>query len=333
MGWGRSECKAKRGFWMIDLHCHSSESDGELTPAALVALAEARRLAAVALTDHDTVSGIDEFLAAGRGRVVRTVPGIEVACAGEGNAILHVVGLWPDHRNGELLALLEGIRARRHQRNQTMVERLRELGCPVELSEIEDLAGGVVVGRPHFAQALIRRGYCRSHRDAFERFLARGKPAYVRRELTPVEQALAILSRAGAVCIWAHPLMGNSVTGALLRRVVQRLRPLGLDGIEVYYTDYGATETRNAREHAQALGFLQSGGTDFHGVNIPGIDLGVGRGALEVPDALLGPLEQRAREKASAAGLRGPGPAGSCAGGCPIGALPPGGGQRLAPRG
>lgn len=291
---------------MIDLHCHSRASDGELTPAALVGLAETCGLTAVALTDHDTVSGIDEFLAAGHGRRVRTVPGVEVACRGEGTLIMHVVGLWLDHRDAELLRLLEGIRASRRQRNLAMVERLRELGCPVELAAIEGLAGGGVVGRPHFAQALIRGGYCRNHRDAFERLLGRGKPAYIRRDLTPVEEALATLSRAGAVCIWAHPLMGNSITGALLRRVVQRLRPLGLDGLEVYYTDYGLTETRNAKEHAGALGLVQSGGTDFHGANIPGIALGTGRGSLAVPDALLEPLERRAREKAAAAGRAGP---------------------------
>jgi predicted metal-dependent phosphoesterase TrpH len=286
---------------MIDLHCHSTESDGAVTPAGLVDLAAARGLSAIALTDHDTVSGIDAFLAAGKGRQPRTVPGVEIACQGDGSVIMHVVGLWIDHRNPVLLRLLEGIRVGRHRRNIGMVSRLRQLGCTLDLAAVEALAGGDVVGRPHFAQALMRGGFCRSHRDAFDRFLGRGKPGYVQREITPVEEALRVLSAAGAVCIWAHPLMGNNVTGAYLRRVVARLRPLGLDGIEVYYADYGPTETRNAREHAEALGLLQSGGTDFHGTNVPGIAVGVGRGALNTPDSLLPPLEQRAREKAARA--------------------------------
>jgi 3',5'-nucleoside bisphosphate phosphatase len=293
---------------MIDLHCHSTESDGAVTPAGLVALAAACGLTAVALTDHDTVSGLDAFLAAGQapasasaapgGSRPRTVPGVEIACRGEGSAIMHLVGLWIDHRNAALGRLLEDIREGRHRRNLAMVERLRRLGCPLDLEVIAAAVGGEVVGRPHFAQALVQGGFCRSPRDAFDRYLGRGKPGYVPRDITPVADALRVLSAAGGVCIWAHPLMGNSVTGAYLRRVVARLRPLGLDGIEVYYADYGPTETRNAREHAEALGLLQSGGTDFHGSNVPGIALGVGRGALNVPDALLPPLEQRAREKA-----------------------------------
>jgi len=287
---------------MIDLHCHSRESDGDLSVEALVALAEARGLTAVALTDHDTVSGIDGFLAAGRGRRVRAVPGVEVACQGDGSLIMHVVGLWPDHRDPALGAMLAGIRSARARRNDLMFERLAALGCRLERAAVERLAGGGVVGRPHVAQALIQAGHCRSHRDAFDRFLGRGKPAYVRRELTGAAEALRVLSAAGAVCIWAHPLMGNSVTGALVRRVVQALRPAGLDGLEVYYSDYGATDTRNAREYCEAMGLLQSGGSDFHGGNIPGIDLGVGRGGLCVPDALLEPLLARAREKAAAAG-------------------------------
>ena len=206
-----------------------------------------------------------------------------------------------DHRNPALLRLLEGVREGRQRRNACMVDRLRLLGCPLEMTAIEALAGGEVVGRPHFAKALMQGGFCRSHHDAFDRYLGRGKPGYVQREITPVEEALRVLSAAGGVCIWAHPLMGNSVTGAYLRRTVERLRPLGLDGIEVYYADYGPTETRNALLHTEALGLLQSGGTDFHGSNVPGISLGVGRGRLNTPDSLLPPLERRAQEKAARA--------------------------------
>ena len=148
---------------MIDLHCHSRESDGDLSVEALVALAEARGLTAVALTDHDTVSGIDGFLAAGRGRRVRAVPGVEVACQGDGSLIMHVVGLWPDHRDPALGAMLAGIRSARARRNDLMFERLAALGCRLERAAVERLAGGGVVGRPHVAQALIQAGHCRSH--------------------------------------------------------------------------------------------------------------------------------------------------------------------------
>lgn len=297
-----AEIKAIRVFGVIDLHCHSTFSDGAQTPAELVDLAEAAGLTAVALTDHDTVGGIEAFLAAGRGRRVQVVPGVEVACQGDGSAILHIVGLWVDPTDGALLRLLNQIREDRHRRNLGMVERLCHLGCPVALEEVQALAGGEVVGRPHFAQALVARGYCRSLRDAFDRYLGRGKPAHIRRRITPVEATLEVLSAAGAVCIWAHPMMSHSVTGARLRRVLTRLRPLGLDGLEVYYSDYGPTETRVARETAEALGLLASGGTDYHGGNVPGIRIGVGRGDLATPDALLAPLARRAQEKARRGG-------------------------------
>lgn len=285
---------------MIDLHCHSSHSDGVHTPAELVQMAENAGLSALALTDHDTVNGIDPFLAAGAGRRLRVVPGVEIACQGEGNAILHVVGLWVDHRNRALGDLLEEIRTDRRRRNAALLARLDALGCPLDPAEIEAAAGGGVVGRPHVAQALVARGYCRSHQDAFERFLGRGKPAYIRRRITPVEKALAVLSAAGAVCIWAHPLTSNSITAAALRRALKRLGRLGLDGLEVYYPDYTETQTRTALDAAAELAMLPSGGSDFHGSNIPGIALGTGRGNLAVPDALLPPLEERARQKAAA---------------------------------
>lgn len=287
---------------MVDLHCHSTFSDGACAPAALLRLAEARNLSAIALTDHDTVDGIEPFLTAGRTSPVEAIPGVEVACRGEGSLVMHIVGLWVNHRHPDLLALLSAARNGREQRNVAMVERLRGLGCPVELDDVRAVAGGGVLGRPHFAQVLVRQGHCRNQRDAFTQYLGRGKPAYVSRTLPPVEDVLAVLGAAGAASVWAHPLTSKAVTGAKLLRVADRLRGLGLDAIEVFYPDHTEHQTRTATEYARRLGLLISGGSDFHGDNVPGIGLGCGRGSLAVPDAIVGPLRQRALGKVTGRG-------------------------------
>lgn len=282
---------------MIDLHCHSTCSDGALSPLELLDCAEALGIQTLALTDHDTVDGVEEFMACAQARAVEAVPGVEVACQGPKSLVMHVVGLWCDHTDTVLLKLLEGIRDHRQDRNVKMIDRLSDLGCPVAWADVSAEAGDGVMGRPHFARVLVDKGFCRDHRDAFTRFLARGKPAYVRRQLPPVSEALEILSGAGAVCIWAHPLMSKTITGAKLHRVAKSLMPHGLDGIECYYSEYSLNQVRKALRHAGELGLLASGGSDFHGGNIPGISLGTGRGDLCVPPEILPPLRHRAALK------------------------------------
>ncbi|OGV85816.1 MAG: hypothetical protein A3K19_33755 [Lentisphaerae bacterium RIFOXYB12_FULL_65_16] len=278
---------------MIDLHCHSTASDGVCTPAQLVAEACRLGLSALALTDHDTVSGIPEFRLASHGTGVEAVPGVEISCRWYGGS-LHLLGLYVDPQAIALRQLLEHLRGGRRQRNRQMLARLHELGMSVRIAAPEYDHPERADGRPHMAQALVRAGYCMTTREAFERWLGRGKPAYVSRELPMPFDAVRVIHEAGGVAIWAHPLGEKGRNPAKLRRGAQRLQGHGVDGIEVMYSEYTPRMQKHAQDAAAEFGLLPSGGSDFHGATMPGIALGVGRGGLLVPDAFLDPLRERA---------------------------------------
>lgn len=278
---------------MIDLHSHSTASDGTLAPAELVDQAEAVGLRALALTDHDTLAGLPAFLDAGRQSPVETVAGVEVACRYE-KQNLHLVGLFVDHRCRRLQDLLEHIRDARDQRNADMLGRLAEHGMDISAADLEPWCRGQVMGRPHMARVLVEQGHCRTVKEAFERFLGRGRPAYVQRQLPTPDEAIRALHAAGGVAVWAHPLAYGRLTNARLDRILTDLRAFGLDGMETYYSEYTANHTARALAAAAARGLLRAGGSDFHGTTIPGVSLGVGRGHLSVPDDCLEPLRQRA---------------------------------------
>lgn len=279
---------------MIDLHVHSTCSDGSVSPTDIVRAAADIGLTAVALTDHDTVAGVDEFMEAAPAAKITAVPGVEISCSWYAGT-MHMVGLFVDPRNADLLAMLETIQGNRHTRNLLIIEKLRSLGIDITHDEAAAVAGGDVVGRPHIAQVLVRRGACCDLQDAFDRFLATGKPAYVRRFLPLPEEAIGTLHKAGAVVVWAHPLSQLRTATAKLRQTARFLKDAGLDAMEVHYPGFSEDETATASAVAKQTGLLASGGSDFHGENSPGIALGTGRGDLRVPDHLLPPLAERAK--------------------------------------
>lgn len=281
---------------MIDLHCHSTASDGTLTPAELVDAAIASGLQAVALTDHDTTDGLDEFLAAAAAKPdFLAIPGIELSCQASTGDNCHIVGLFVDSSCPELIALTAQIRARRDERNIRILERLAELGLPLTMEEVEAYSGGDVIGRPHFAQALVARGYCRNPKEAFRNLLGRGRPAYSGRSPVPAAECLAVLQQASAVTVWAHPMTSSAMTTTRCRKVVQELQANGLDGIEAYYPDHTETQTQAVLDIARENRLLVSGGSDFHGTNMADIALGRGRGnGFLVPAELLPPICERA---------------------------------------
>ncbi|MBR2364895.1 MAG: PHP domain-containing protein [Lentisphaeria bacterium] len=283
---------------MIDLHTHSTASDGSDSPSLLVKNAVEKGLSAVALTDHDTVSGIPEFLEAGREAEIRTVPGVELSCRGE-NRELHIVGLFIDHETPSLLAFLEKMRQSRKQRNEEMLIRLNVIGFPLTWEELENEAGGESIGRPHFAQALIRKGYFQTPRDVFEQCLKRGKRAYVPRQLPSPAEGIRAIHEAGGIAVWAHPVSHNSGGSGRshVRRCLKKLIPEGLDAIESYYSQFTAAQHEMVMELAEEYSLLSSGGSDYHGKNIPGLALGTGMGDLAVPDDLLFPLEERWKKR------------------------------------
>lgn len=279
---------------MIDLHCHTLHSDGTDTPERLALLAEEARLAALCLTDHDTLGGIPEFLAQQPNVRVRLLVGTELSCRFLGRS-LHVLGLLVDPLDEQFQSRLAELRTRRDDRNERMVLRLAEVGCPVTLEEVQAHAETPLLSRVHFAKALAVRGYVRRPQEAFERLIGDDGPAFVpREELSPAEAARWI-REAGGVPVVAHPgrFAGSSFRWDDAMRDLQRE---GIEGLEGYYGEYRAAEQRYFVSLAKRLGMVVTGGSDYHGGNKPGLRLGAGRSGLKVPDSLLEALEaQQAR--------------------------------------
>lgn len=251
-------------------------------------MAEARQrgVGTLALTDHDSVEGLEEALAAGRALGVDIIPAVELN-TDLGGAEVHILGYFVDATSAPFRSLLAHLRSGRRDRARRMVERLQALGVPVSWSEVEAVSSGGAVGRPHVARALVRAGVVGSVAEAFERFLARGAPAYVpRTELTPEEAVRAILE-AGGVPVLAHP--GWASSGPVLDRV-PLLVEHGLGGIEAYYPDHSPAWVSQCVEMARRYGLVVTGGTDFHG---GGSATRVPLGSVEVPPDVVPALRRR----------------------------------------
>lgn len=286
---------------MIDLHCHSTASDGTLSPTQLVALALKNGLKALALTDHDTLDGLEQFREAGEGTPLCCVPGVELAAQSAANPHwgYHIVGLFLRREpSAEMEALLKGCRQARDLRNQAILERLNALGIPVTMEEVVEAARGEVVGRPHVALALQRRGVVPTVQAAFERFLATGKPAYASRKLPPPEEAIAAIHSMGGAAIWAHPFTKGNHSVRQIHQMAVTLKAMGLDGMEAHYALHTPKQVENALKITREVGLLPSGGSDFHGATFRNVRLGVGTGNLQVPDRFLEPLRLCAERRA-----------------------------------
>ncbi|MFO7821985.1 MAG: PHP domain-containing protein [Lentisphaeria bacterium] len=272
---------------MIDLHTHSTASDGTLSPAKLLAKAEEVGLSAIALTDHDTVSGLPMFLKTAADSSVEAIPGVEIAASWYGGS-LHIVGLFIDYENSKLGTMLTTIRHNRDLRNRKIFKKLHDLGVGITEEELEAAAGDHVVGRPHFAAALTTKGICETSRQAFGRYLGREGAAYVPRYLPMPAETIKAIHGAGGLAIWAHPAGGpQAAQPAKIRKPARHLKKLGLDGIEMLYPDHSESDCKTIRKIGEELDLAFSGGSDFHGDNMPGIELGTGRGNLLVPDEFL----------------------------------------------
>jgi len=266
-----------------DLHAHSTASDGELTPAALVRYARERGLSALALTDHDTVDGIDAAIQAARGTVLEIVPGVELSCDVPRTEV-HVLGYfirWHDSNfEGKLLKFREG----RYGRAEKMVKKLTALGAPITFERVKQIAGDASIGRPHVAQALVEAGHVATVSEAFERYIGRTGPAYVERfRLTP-EDAVALILRAGGVPVLAHP---RDVT-----HFIEPLVKVGLIGLEAQYGMYDDATRTELIHWAQRYDLIVTGGSDFHGLNRMAYlsDLG----EVKVPFQVVEQLRERA---------------------------------------
>lgn len=282
---------------MIDLHTHTSASDGTYRPAELVELARQLGLTALAITDHDCVDGLEEGLARGQELGLTVIPGVEISVEWQGRE-MHILGYYVDYQQPEFMEALAQLREFRDQRNPRMVAKLQELGIDITLAEVEARAQGQVVGRPHFAAVLLEKGVVSSVAEAFDRYLARGGLAYVPKERLTPRQGIELIRQAGGLPVLAHPRYLKLEEGALTE-LVRELKTFGLAGIEAYYSENSEEDTALALAVARAEGLLSTGGTDFHGSNKPEIQLGRGYGQLNIPDQLVEELEQAWRRLTS----------------------------------
>ena len=274
----------------VDLHTHSRASDGDLPPAEVVRRAEAKRLAAVALTDHDTLAGLAEATRAAADCELKFVPGVEISARSE-TGTLHIVGLGVDAQSRPLGEVLRELRAQRNRRNPLMIAKLQQLGMDVSMEGLLDVAAAegdeAVVGRLHMAQLLCKKGHTRTVKEAFDKYLGHGRPAFVDKERLTQRQAVEAIHAAGGVAILAHPPQLEYANFAQLDRIVRSLVRDGLDGIEVYHSDHNQEHTRIYLDLVRTLGLLISGGSDFHGAAKPNARLGRPRVPLAAVEQLL----------------------------------------------
>jgi 3',5'-nucleoside bisphosphate phosphatase len=276
----------------IDLHLHTTHSDGSLNPADVLALAQKAGVTALAITDHDIVDGLPEAIGVGTRLGIEVVPGVEISSF-DGKSELHILGYCLNWRDEMLLKRLASLRASRHRRNPLIIERLQALGLELSYDEVRALAGTESVGRPHIARLLMEKGYVTSAKEAFDRYLAEGRPGYVARDLPIPAEAINWIRDARGVAVLAHPTWVKESDDAL-PAFVRALKNDGLGGIEVHYSTHTKQQTARFLELAKQFGLLVTGGSDFHGLTKPDIEVGTGRGSLRVPEHLLAPLKEAA---------------------------------------
>lgn len=275
---------------MIDLHVHSNISDGTLTPSQVIDLAVVHNLKAIALTDHDTVFGIQEALNRTefyrrKGVDFALIPGVELS-VGYKKRDIHILGLFIDYENKNLIALLEKMVQEREERNQKMVQNFQKDGIEITLKELKEESKDAVITRAHFAKQLVRKGYAKTAKEAFLKYLDEEGPYYVNRQYITPEQAIAAILDANGIPVLAHPMLYR-LPDEELEQLVDRLKTHGLCGIETIYSAYSEEEEQKVRQLAGKFNLYMTGGSDFHGEVKPDISIGTGRGNLSIPDTLL----------------------------------------------
>ena len=273
---------------MIDLHTHSTASDGSLTPPALIEKAIGIGLVALALTDHDTLDGVPPARARAEKSALRFIPGVEIEIECD-TGEFHLLGLGLAGDTAPLREALSRIQVARRERNRRMVARLQEAGFPITMEEIEQAAGGDIVSRAHFAKVLVRRKLASSIDAVFRRLIGKGMPYYEPRACLPLPEATRLIREAGGHAVIAHPV-SLRLRGPALRAFVAACAQQGVSGLEAWHPNHSLTDSRRIERLAGALGMIVTGGSDFHGDHIPGRKLGQSTAGREVPDRLAAPF-------------------------------------------
>jgi 3',5'-nucleoside bisphosphate phosphatase len=274
----------------VDLHLHTTASDGVMTPSEIVRYGKKRGLQAIAITDHDTIEGLEEGLSEGEKIGFEVIPGVEIS-AEYSPGSMHLLGYFLDIHHPLLIERLQYLQKARAERNPKIIENLNRLGIGVTLEEVVEASGGGQVGRPHFAEVLLKKGYVRSFQEAFDRFLKKGAQAYVDKVRFTPEEALHFIRRAGGVPVLAHPKTLGTQSSAL-EDLFHHLMKEGLQGIEVFYPEHSAQEVAQFKAMAERNGLLMTGGTDYHGIENNGLDIGIGRGEMKLPYSIVESLKK-----------------------------------------
>ena len=276
----------------VDLHVHSTRSDGTYTPTELVNYAVEKGLSAFALTDHDTIDGIDEAVAAAKGKPVTVIPGIEYSTEYLGRDV-HIVGLFIDYKAPAFVEYLSRFKQSRIDRNHKLCKNLQGAGIDITYDALIQMFPDAVITRAHYAKYLLAKGYVTSLKDAFTRYIGDHTPYFVHREKITPEEVIQLTLEAGGVPVLAHPTLyhlGNEQLDIL----VSTLKSKGLVGMECIYSTYSPAEEREMKALAAKYELIPSGGSDFHGENKPGLDLGTGYGKLYVDESIMITLCSRA---------------------------------------
>ena len=266
----------------IDLHTHTTASDGSFTPSQLVRHAKEKGLRALAVTDHDTIDGNKEALNAGEREGLEVVPGIEISVDYSPGS-MHMLGYFIDTESQRLQEKLALLQDSRSDRNPKIIEKLNALGLDITYDEVVEASGGGQVGRPHIAQVLLQKGYTTTIQEAFDKYLGKGAPAYFDKFRLNAEDAIAMITDAGGVPVLAQPFTLKCKNQGELEGLIKHLTSHGLQGIEVYYTEHNEKQISRYRLLAERNNLLLTGGSDFHGANMAGVELGTGRGSLQIP--------------------------------------------------
>jgi predicted metal-dependent phosphoesterase TrpH len=285
----------------VDLHCHSTASDGTLPPADVVRLARDSGLSGLALTDHDTIGGVAAAAAEAERIGLTFLAGIEISCEYPHPGTMHILGYGVDPGSPTLRDLTRQLLEGRDNRNPRIINRLNELGVAITMQEVEQEAKATAadskkpIGRPHIAAVLLRKGYVSSIKQAFDKYLAQGGAAYFDKERLTMRQAMELIRASGGMPVLAHPVQLRTQSDAELERVVKDLVDLGLVGLETIHSDHDAALVEKYTKLADRYRLLKTGGSDFHGSNKKDIQLGVANGR-RIPREFLDGLLERHRE-------------------------------------
>ena len=271
---------------IVDLHAHTTASDGSYTPTELVRYAKKKGLSAIAITDHDTIAGVEKASIEGRKLGIRVIPGAELSTRMD-DCDVHMTSLFINCKNEQLIKRLDDMAASRQERNYKMVDKLHEAGFQIDRSDLDALGEGKILARGHIAQILIARGYATELKEALRKYLSKGTPGYVQKEVLSPEECIQLVHDAGGLIFVAHLHQIDPQDPEHCKDVARRLIRMGADGLETQYCEFD-DEWRQATEQiAQECGCLRSGGSDFHGAMKKGLDLACGYGDLQVPYTFL----------------------------------------------